>query len=439
MSLGGGNFVTQNKVLPGSYINFVSAARASAALSERGAAAVPIELDWGLDGAVFTVEAADFQGSSLKLFGYDYTDPKMKNLRELFRNVKTLYCYRLNSGVKAAAVSGNLTITAKNSGIRGNDIKIVIAASIDNPALFEVSTLMGTTKVETQLAASAEQLIANDFVTFSGTGALAATAGISLIGGTNKASVDGADYQLFLDKIEAYSFNTIGCPSITSSIIDLFVQFTKRLRDTNGIKFQTVVYRTAADYEGVISVENTVLDAGVNAASLIYWVIGASAACVVNKSNSNTIYDGEYTVDANYTQSQLEQGIKAGKYMFHKVGSEIRVLDDINTLVSVTLEKNEDFCSNQVIRVLDQYANDIALLFNTKYLGKVQNNASGRTAFWNELVTYNKEMERIQAIEDFKANDIVVEQGIDKKSVVVSNPVTPLNAMTKLYMTVVVQ
>jgi len=34
MALGGGNFLVQNKVLPGSYINFVAAAKASAALSD---------------------------------------------------------------------------------------------------------------------------------------------------------------------------------------------------------------------------------------------------------------------------------------------------------------------------------------------------------------------------------------------------------------------
>jgi len=34
--LGGGTFITQNKVMPGTYMNFVSAARASATLSDRG-------------------------------------------------------------------------------------------------------------------------------------------------------------------------------------------------------------------------------------------------------------------------------------------------------------------------------------------------------------------------------------------------------------------
>lgn len=44
---GGGNFTSQNKVLPGSYINFVSAARAAASVSDRGIVAVRLLLAGG--------------------------------------------------------------------------------------------------------------------------------------------------------------------------------------------------------------------------------------------------------------------------------------------------------------------------------------------------------------------------------------------------------
>lgn len=45
MAFGGGTWITQNKVLPGAYINVVSAGIASAALSDRGIATMPLELD----------------------------------------------------------------------------------------------------------------------------------------------------------------------------------------------------------------------------------------------------------------------------------------------------------------------------------------------------------------------------------------------------------
>lgn len=439
MALGGGNFTTQNKILPGSYINFISALAASSQLSDRGFVAVPLELDWGKSGEVFRVDAADVEKDSLKLFGYEYSDTKMKNIREIFRNARTLFAYRLNGGIAATVTTGALTATARHSGTRGNDLKVVIAESVDNVGLFEVSTYLGTKLIETQVVADADSLADNDFVVFTGTGALAETAGVDLAGGSNKAAVDGADYQAFLDKIEAYSFNVLGCPSTTAEVIALFVAFTRRLRDTNGVKFQTVAYRTeSADYEGVISVQNTVTDAGANAAALIYWVAGAAAGCPVNRSNTNKEYDGEYTVNVDFTQVELEQAIQAGKLMFHRVGEAVRLLQDVNTFTSFAADKSADFASNQVIRVLDQIGNDVAVLFNTRYLGRIQNNASGRISFWNDLVRYGRELETIQAIEGFAPADVVVQAGEAKNSVVVNLPITPVSALEKLYMTVVV-
>ena len=71
--LGGGTFTAQNKILNGAYINFVSASKASASLSDRGIATMPLELDWGVDNAIFEVSPADFQKNSLKIFGYPFT------------------------------------------------------------------------------------------------------------------------------------------------------------------------------------------------------------------------------------------------------------------------------------------------------------------------------------------------------------------------------
>ena len=85
--------------------------------------------------------------------------------------------------------------------------------------------------------------------------------------------------------------------------------------------------------------------------------------------------------------------------------------------------------------MIDQLGNDDAVIFNTKYLGKVPNDAAGRTALWSDLVKIRKELGRIHAIEDFNDTDVVVSPGDSKKAVVVENVITVVNAMSKLYMT----
>ncbi len=435
MALGGGTFLVQNKILPGSYINFISASRATATLSDRGVAAIPVELDWGLEGDVFSVDSGQFQKDSLKIFGYDYTHDSLKPLRDLFLGIRMGYFYRLNSGGTKAA---NTLATARYTGTKGDSITIIVEANeawVDQTnEVFDVTTVVDGLKLDVQIGiTSMADLADNDWVTWVRSATLALTAGMPLTGGANGTTQNG-NYQTFLDKIESYSFNTLGCPSEDTTIKALFAAFTKRMRDEVGVKFQTVIHKyLVPDYEGVISVENNATP------ELVYWVTGASAGCAVNASNTNTLYTGEFAVDTNYTQTQLETAIKEGKFIFHKVNDRVRVLEDINTFISFTDAKSVDFSSNQTMRVLDQIGNDIATLFNTKYLGKVPNDNAGRISLWNDIVKHHQELETLRAIENFEADSVTVEQGDSKKAVVVMDYVTPVNAMAQLYMTVIVQ
>lgn len=434
--LGGGTFVTQNKVLPGAYINFVSAASASASLSDRGFVAFPLILDWGKDEEVFTVTQEEFKKESLKIFGYSYTSEKLKGLRDLFKYAQTCYFYKLNGGKKAK----NDFVTARYNGVRGNDIKTVIAVNADDADKFDVSTYLDAALVDVQTVATADELQPNDYVEPIKAATLAVTAGTPLTGGTNGEAVTGMDYQNFLTKIESYSFNILACPSVSAEVIGLFVAFTKRMRNDVGVKFQTVVYRTAADHEGVINLKNAVTDVTEDfpAHSLIYWLAGREASCAVNADLTNKVYDGEFTVDTNYSQLALSAGITAGELMFHKVGDTVRILNDINSLTTFAEDKNSDFSSNQVMRVLDQVGNDIATLFCVKYLGNIQNNKAGRMSLWNDIVSYLNVLVTLGAIEEYDTADIIVAPGNAKDSVVVDCPITPVSAMKKLYMVITV-
>jgi hypothetical protein len=431
MALGGGKFITQNKILPGTYINFVSAARANSVLSDRGIATIPITGDWGALGEVVEVSNGDFQKNSLKLFGYDYTAPQLKPLRDLYLNTKTGYLYRLGSG-GAKATSSDYG-TAKYVGTRGNAIIIVVQENADDSSKKDVSVIFDGAIVATQTVYDAGALVDDDFVVYDKLGALAVTAGTPLAGGTNP-TVSNSSYQGYLDTIESYTFNAIGCPSNETTIKGLFTAFTKRLWDEQGIKFQCVTLDNAADYEGVVNVMNGVTDDGAVPYERVYWVTGVIAGTEVNKSATNKVYNGEYAVNVKYTQTQLENAIKTGKFALHRVGDVVRVLTDINSFVTVTQDKGETFKYNQTVRVIDQIANDLAVIFNTKYLGEISNDAAGRVSFWSDIVQHHEHLQDIRAIENFKGEDVTVEQGDTKRSVLVNDVITPVNSMEQLYM-----
>ena len=342
--LGGGIFVTQNKTLPGTYINFVNASSASSAVGDRGVVAIALPLNKSA-GAVISVTRDEFLYKCSELLGKEYKSADVAALREIFRHSNKVYIYDL-----------------------GTD-------------------------------------------------------------GTAEAAVNA---------LEAYDFNVLCAYTDDADEITEYITAVKGWRDDMGKKCQVVVYnQTKPDHEGVLNVVSTVEDA--DAYALVAWVAGAEAGCKINESCTNMLYDGEYKIVTDKTQTELEACIKAGQIAFHLVYGEIRMLEDVNSLTTVTADKGEDFKSNQTIRVIDQIANDIARLFNTKYLGKIPNNASGRVSLWADIVAHHRNLEKVQAIEAFDSALLTVAQGENKKSVVINDVVTVTNAMAQLYMTVVVQ
>ena len=444
MALGGGVWFAQNKKIPGAYINFVSRVAAAVSLGDRGIVAMGLKMDWGIDGEVFEVTASDFVKNSLYLFGYEYGSPEMKGLRDLFKYAKKAYFYKLNSTTGTTSHATGTYATAKHSGLCGNKIKIAIAVNADDSDLFDVTTLYNNVEVDVQTVASAAGLVDNDWVIFNTSATLATQTATALTGGA-VATITTAMHQAFLDKIESYSVNAVGVVNneLTggdgiSSLNALYAAWCKRMRDEVGIKLQVVAFNHAADYEGVVNVKNSVSDTGWSAASLVYWVTGVVAGTAINASAMNIPYDGEFTVGVEYTQAQLESFIDGGLFTLHNVNGTIRVLTDINSLITTTAEKGDVFKQNQTVRVIDEIATSIAALFNTKYLGRIPNDADGRVALWADIVAHHRELERIRAIQNFEDDSVSVDAGNEKGAVVVNDSVSIVGTMEKLYMTCIV-
>lgn len=438
MAIGGGTFTAQNKVIPGAYINFVSASNVIN-IGTRGIAALPLPLDWGAEGKVISMDAGDFNRNAQTVFGYDPTAAELLLVREAFKRAKTLLVYRVNGGgEKAKCTVGGLSVTARYAGIRGNALKVAVLTNPDDG--FDVVTYLSDTAVDTQTVTAASELVGNDYVTFTGS-TLSAAAATALTGGEN-GTANGTTYAAALTALEVEQFNVIGCVSSESSIKALFVAYVKRLREDEGKKIVAVLANQAgADYEGVISVKNgVVLEDGtiVNAEQAVAWVTGASAAAEENESLTNTVYEGAVDVTAKYTKTQYETAVKSGEFVFYGEGGKARVLADINTLTTFAAPKSADWTSNRLIREMDGWATDVAAIFNATYLGLETNNDTGRQLFKADLVSLAKQKERIGTISDFDSSDIVITQGNGKRDVAASCALHFNDSMEKLYMVVTV-
>lgn len=451
MALGGGIWLVQNKILPGTYINFVSKEKPIVDMVDRGYATMALELDWGPSGEIFRVEMDEFQKNSQSIFGYDYAHDKLKGLRDLFLHLKTGYFYRLNSDGEKAT---NTFATARYAGTRGNDITVAVQSDPDADGKFVVYTYLitdGVTKtVDKQTGiGKISELEDNEYITFNSTATLTVTAASKLTGGTNGSQVTAADYQSYLELIEPYYYNVMAYPGADASIKTLLYTFIRRIRESTSLKAQLVAFDIEANHEGVISINknNAIKDSGYEAGSVVYWVAGAEASCPINETVGNMIYDGEFTLTAKMKQYELEQAITKGQFTFHvvtdpasgDVNGDIRVLKDINTFTEFSKKKTKDFAYNQVIRVLDNLAMDKSRLFNKYHLDKTINDEQGRISLWNDGVALLKTYQQIRAIQNFDEKDLEIpQQGNDKDTVIWTMEVNPTVCMEKLYITTLV-
>ncbi|XID92481.1 phage tail sheath family protein [Paenibacillaceae bacterium WGS1546] len=438
--MAGGTWVSQNKVRPGVYINFVGEAKPLGSIGEKGVVAMALPMSWGAARQIVAIQSGESLADKL---GYDNTAAPTLLAREALKRAKTLLLYRLNEGAPAEAVHEEMTFTARYPGVRGNDISVVIQTNVDDPARFDVTTLVAGEVADAQTVEGPEELVDNAWVVFGGTGPLSPIAGIALTGGSDGAATN-QNHIDFLSALEVYDFNTVALASADPSLKALYAAFVKRQREDVGRKVQAVLADyPVADYEGVISVKNgVVLSDGtrLDAAKATAWVAGATAGADMSESLTYQPYDDAVDVDVRYSHTEIENALKSGQFVFVQNRERAIVEQDINTFRDYSPTKGRAFSKNRVVRVLDGIANDFKSIFENFYIGKVDNNVDGRNLLKAECVSYLDLLVNEGMIQNFNSQtDLHVLPGVENDSVYVELYVQPVDAIEKVYMKVKVK
>ena len=442
--MAGGSWTNQNKIRPGVYIRFTSDRGLGLTVSDRGTVAIAEALSWGPVETVQTIEA----GADMTPYtGYDITNPKNKFLNEMFKGTNRtaapnkILLYRLGAtGQEQATVTvAPLTATAKYPGTRGNDISIVITELTTPADTFTVNTVVDGVIEDTQTAETVEDLVANDWVTFSGTGALAATTNSPLAGGADGTPAS-SDYTDFLTAIEPYKFDALAYDGSDSTVEDAMQAFIKRIADEEGAYSQLVgAGLTNPDSRFVVNVNSgVVLEDGTTLTpqQVVWWAAGALAGAKYNESLTYATYPGAVDVTPKLTNSGYEQALQNGEFVLFADDGVVKVEQDINSLVTYTTDITEPYHKNRVMRLLNTIANDIYQQFSDGYIGVVNNNEDGRMQFKSAIVGYLLDIQANNGIQNFTAEDVTVEPGEAIDAIVVNLAIQPVDSVEKIYVVI---
>lgn len=443
--MAGGIFdINIGKVRPGTYINVEAQKKNSVETAERGIAVVPISAKYGKAGRV--IEVTSSNANALKnILGFSVYDnePSMLPVREALKHATTVKVYILAEGKKATATNDTLTATALFGGSRGNSFTVTV---VSNPTEgFDVSVYLAGNKVEIfEKVKTVEELIAkeSEFLEFTGTGALSATAGIVLTGGDD-GKVTNTEITKFLDDLENITFNAVAfpIPGIEEDTFTAIKSKIKYLRDTLGKTGQFVVANYAADYEGIINVTNgVVLGDGteIDAVNATAFIAGVTAGALYNESNTYKVYDDAVSVLGLKTNEKADIATKNGELYFSLNNAGEVVIDyDINSLCSSAAQgdKPDGYKKNRYIRVIDTLLDDLKEEFAP---AKYDNNDEGWDLIEGRGNAILKQYESDNAINNVDyENDFLVDRNASSFDATYINIyIAPLDSAEKIYITV---
>ncbi|WP_342412134.1 phage tail sheath family protein [Bacillus sp. FSL K6-1560] len=466
--MNGGTFtVGKEKERAGIYFNFKTTAEDRVSVGERGTVALPIASSWGEVKKFISISSIEDLN---KKVGLNIDDPSLLLLREAMKKASTVLLYRLTEGLRAQAdISEGVKATALYGGTKGNDIIIRITENVIDSSKVDVTTYLDQSEVDKQTVSKAEELKANKLVEFTGkgdltvsipltgtapedvSGDLPSSSGIRLSGGTDKTPTN-ADYTAFLEAAETEYFDTIALPvEDNEQLKATFVAFIKRLRDNQGLKVQGVLSNYKGDHEGIINVTGGVLledGTEITPEKATAWVAGASAGATFNQSLTFVEYAGAVDVLTRLDNDQVIQRLANGEFLFtyDSRDKSVSVEKDINSLTSLTAEKNKMFQKNKIVRVLDAINNDLtsqlkALIKSRKASGSDVPATNDGLQFVKTLITqYLSVLQDNGGITNFDSeNDITIALNSDRDGFLIDLAVQPVDAAEKFYFNVEVK
>ena len=463
---------TQNKRRPGAYFNVVGKGNNNNG-TDIGRTLLPVgtQLNWGAKGIIKLNSDSNFKA----LLGHDIDESELQTLHEVLKGANTVLLLNNNDGVAAAANDDSLpwAFTAKYPGTVGNDLHVTVQKS-DSKVI--VSTLLNSRIVDQQdiNVDKPEALMSNDYILVKLTDRTTPTSPttqdsddntkapivkptslnpladlqhdvtVDLTGGT---TTPGDISDLLNDALETEDYDvatTAGFPA-DSPLHKQLAEEIKHLREDNDIKVRGVIPYTGdkVNYEGISTVANgvvlgdgTELDATVAAG----FFAGASSSADAAKSLTYVEYPDAISAYPKFSNDRTIESLENGEIVFTTKRNETVVIEqDINSLTKATAEKPVFFSKNRVVRTMDAIVTNTKRTFEDMFIGKITNSSTGRDLFKANRVSYLQSLADANVISDFKEDDISVEAGNDRDSILVNLAVKPLDSMEKLYMTMVVQ
>lgn len=215
-----------------------------------------------------------------------------------------------------------------------------------------------------------------------------------------------ADINAKLKAAEALKFTYLVYPEATTEESTTIATWIKAQRTQKDNKVKAVLYKTAADNEGIINVTNEYFEVktkkytGQQYLSRIAGLICGTPATIACTFAPLPEVTGVEFVDRETLDSRIDNG----EFVVFDDGEKIKVARGVNSFVTTVQDKGKSFKKIKLVELMDMVHDDIKKTAEDNYLGKYANSYDNRCLLITAINGYFLELESNSLAEKGKNN-----------------------------------
>lgn len=215
-----------------------------------------------------------------------------------------------------------------------------------------------------------------------------------------------ADINAKLKAAEALKFTYLVYPEATTEETTAIATWVKAQRNTKDNKVKAVLFKNAADTEGVVNVTNEYFEVGsTKYTGQQYLTRIAGLICGTPATISCTFAPLPEVTGVEFVDKEtLDTRINNGEFVVFDDGEKVKVARGVNSYVTTVQDKGKSFKKIKLVELMDMIHDDIKKTAEDNYLGKYANSYDNRCLLTTAINGYFIELEANSLAEKGKNN-----------------------------------
>jgi hypothetical protein len=215
---------------------------------------------------------------------------------------------------------------------------------------------------------------------------------------------DAEDYSDAFQYLRTVKFNYLVCPTVeTDGHTADVVSYVKTERDGNKL-IKAVLPNTKGDSEGIINytTEKVYVDEKTYTAEQYCSRIAGIIAGTPLSISCTYAPLTELTDCTRLDKAAMDKAVDAGELIVWWDGEKVKTGRGVNSLTTLTEEKNTQFQKIKIVDTMDMIADDIRMTTEDNYIGKYPNSYDNKCLLISAIGNYFEQLDADNVIESYE-------------------------------------